>query len=167
VTYGASDNRFAAFEIVLTQRGRGRWKWSVRGSDGRAPALPLGRTGSLGRRSRAPGERRLPDHSRACGRNGRSFDFQNIECFRRTGRKRSSSSNRKGGVLCPRLPSILQIRIGSLDRRDRDQHRPISIGDARSGWPFGRDAKGQVDAGLLANRLREGGRAQSCDNRGR
>ena len=34
MTCCASGDRFAAFDIVLTQRGRGRWKWSVRGSNG-------------------------------------------------------------------------------------------------------------------------------------
>ena len=33
---GASDDRFPAFDIVLKQRGRGRWKWSVRTTDGHA-----------------------------------------------------------------------------------------------------------------------------------
>ena len=32
----ASDDRLAAFDITLTHRGRGRWKWVVRSSDGRA-----------------------------------------------------------------------------------------------------------------------------------
>jgi hypothetical protein len=35
MTCRASDDRFVAFDIVLAQRGRGRWKWSVRSSDGR------------------------------------------------------------------------------------------------------------------------------------
>lgn len=29
-----SDDRFAAFDVVLKRRGRGRWKWSVSPSDG-------------------------------------------------------------------------------------------------------------------------------------
>jgi hypothetical protein len=28
------DDRFATFDIVLKRRGRGRWKWSVRTTDG-------------------------------------------------------------------------------------------------------------------------------------
>lgn len=36
MTSGASDDRFAAFDIVLKQRGRGRWKWIVRTTDGHA-----------------------------------------------------------------------------------------------------------------------------------
>ena len=35
MTCSAGKDRFAAFDIVLTPRGRGRWKWSVRGSNGR------------------------------------------------------------------------------------------------------------------------------------
>jgi hypothetical protein len=34
VTCRTGDDRFAAFEIVPKQRGRGRWKWSVRTTDG-------------------------------------------------------------------------------------------------------------------------------------
>lgn len=30
------DHRFAAFDIVLKRRGRGRWKWSVGTTDGHA-----------------------------------------------------------------------------------------------------------------------------------
>jgi hypothetical protein len=36
VTCRTGDDRFAAFDIVLKRRGRGRWKWSVRTTDGRA-----------------------------------------------------------------------------------------------------------------------------------
>jgi hypothetical protein len=36
MTCGANDDRFATFDIVLKQRGRGRWKWSVRTTDGHA-----------------------------------------------------------------------------------------------------------------------------------
>jgi hypothetical protein len=36
MTCGPSDDRFATFDIVLKQRGRGRWKWSVRTTDGYA-----------------------------------------------------------------------------------------------------------------------------------
>jgi hypothetical protein len=35
VTCRMGDDRFAAFDIVLKRRGRGRWKWSVRAADGR------------------------------------------------------------------------------------------------------------------------------------
>lgn len=31
----AEDDRFATFDFVLKQHGRGRWKWSVRAADGR------------------------------------------------------------------------------------------------------------------------------------
>jgi hypothetical protein len=34
VTCWTGDDRFAAFDIVLKRRGRGRWKWSVRTTDG-------------------------------------------------------------------------------------------------------------------------------------
>ena len=30
------DDRFTAFDILLKRRGRGRWKWSVRSTDGHA-----------------------------------------------------------------------------------------------------------------------------------
>lgn len=30
------NERFAAFDIELKRRGRGRWKWAVRGTDGQA-----------------------------------------------------------------------------------------------------------------------------------
>jgi hypothetical protein len=36
VTCRARDDRFVAFDIVLKQRGRGRWKWSVCRTDGQA-----------------------------------------------------------------------------------------------------------------------------------
>jgi hypothetical protein len=34
VTRRTGEDRFAAFDIVLKRRGRGRWKWSVRTTDG-------------------------------------------------------------------------------------------------------------------------------------
>jgi hypothetical protein len=34
VTCRTDDDRFATFDIVLKRRGRGRWKWSVRATDG-------------------------------------------------------------------------------------------------------------------------------------
>lgn len=34
MTCWTGDDGFAAFDIVLRQRGRGRWKWSVRSTDG-------------------------------------------------------------------------------------------------------------------------------------
>ena len=34
MTCRTGDDRFAAFDIVLKRRGRGRWKWSVRTTDG-------------------------------------------------------------------------------------------------------------------------------------
>jgi hypothetical protein len=36
VTRRPDEDRFAAFDIVLKRRGRGRWKWSVRTTDGHA-----------------------------------------------------------------------------------------------------------------------------------
>ena len=36
MTCRASDDRFPAFDIVLKQRGRGRWKWSVHTTEGDA-----------------------------------------------------------------------------------------------------------------------------------
>jgi len=36
MTCQAGDNRFAAFDIVMKRRGRSRWKWSVRTTDGHA-----------------------------------------------------------------------------------------------------------------------------------
>jgi hypothetical protein len=35
VTSRTGDDRFAAFDIVLKRRGRSRWKWSVRATNGR------------------------------------------------------------------------------------------------------------------------------------
>lgn len=34
MNYQPSDDRFAAFDIVLKRRGRSRWKWSVSTTDG-------------------------------------------------------------------------------------------------------------------------------------
>jgi hypothetical protein len=34
VSCWTGDDRFAAFDIVMKRRGRGRWKWSVRTTDG-------------------------------------------------------------------------------------------------------------------------------------
>lgn len=34
MTCRTDDDRFATFDIVLNRRGRGRWKWSVRATDG-------------------------------------------------------------------------------------------------------------------------------------
>ena len=34
MTSRTGDERFAAFDIVLKRRGRSRWKWSVRTTDG-------------------------------------------------------------------------------------------------------------------------------------
>jgi hypothetical protein len=34
LTCWTGDDRFAAFDIVLKRRGRSRWKWSVRTTDG-------------------------------------------------------------------------------------------------------------------------------------
>ena len=36
MTCQSGDDRFAAFDIVLKRRGRGRWKWSVCTTDGHA-----------------------------------------------------------------------------------------------------------------------------------
>lgn len=36
MTSRTGDDRFATFDIVLKRRGRGRWKWSVRTTDGHA-----------------------------------------------------------------------------------------------------------------------------------
>jgi hypothetical protein len=36
MTSRIGDDRFAAFDIMLKRRGRGRWKWSVRTVDGHA-----------------------------------------------------------------------------------------------------------------------------------
>jgi hypothetical protein len=34
MTSRTGDERFAAFDIVLKRRGRSRWKWSIRTTDG-------------------------------------------------------------------------------------------------------------------------------------
>jgi hypothetical protein len=34
VTCRTNDDRFATFDIMLKRRGRGRWNWSVRTTDG-------------------------------------------------------------------------------------------------------------------------------------
>ena len=36
MTCATGDDRFAAFDIVLRRRGRGRWKWSVLTTEGHA-----------------------------------------------------------------------------------------------------------------------------------
>lgn len=33
MTFQAGEDRFAAFDIAVKRRGRGRWKWSIRTTD--------------------------------------------------------------------------------------------------------------------------------------
>jgi len=36
MNFETDEDRYAAYDIVLKQRGRGRWKWAVCGADGEA-----------------------------------------------------------------------------------------------------------------------------------